>query len=194
VDVVQVEDDAAAGGRAELVEKVRFIELLIDDIEVIDIVLEQEWHRDPPLYLPNALDDHCQRLPVQYHRQRQIGIQLAAMLGEVKGQMIAVPRKVEPVIPPGHLLDVLEVEAVRTADREANAVRNDGHAIGDGAEKRRAARIRDVAWLRPRSHVVPEDVGDNLHEGKCIPIRVDEWLQLRLVRQADTELRDRSRY
>ena len=114
------------------------------------------------------------------------------MLGEVKGQMIAVPWKVEPVIPSGHLLDVLEVEAVRTADREANAVRNDGHAVGDGAEKRRAARIRDVAWVRRRSHIVPEDVGDNLHEGERIPIGVDELLQLRLVRQADTELRDRS--
>ena len=155
VDVVQVEHQAAAALPAERVEEGRLVHLARRDVEVVDVVLEQERHRHALLHLADARHQQLDGFAVARQRQGDADVhQRVAVLGEMKGQVVAVPGKAEAAAPALDLLDMRRIERRRRC-RSTGRCRG-RRAAGRGSPARaprgrRGRRCSAARRVRPRS-------------------------------------------
>ena len=192
VDVVQVEHEPAAAFAAERVEKGRFVHLAVRDVEVVDVVLEQEGHGHAPPHFADARHEQLDRLAVARQGQGDADVhQPFALLGEMESEVVAVPGKAETPTPALDLVDMAEVEDAGTADRQADAMRDEWPAAARPLEPGAARRIVDVARLGTMTEIGPEGVGNDLDVVEFIPCRFDQRRERDLVRQAHAQPRQR---
>src|SRR6266540_2769999 len=166
VQVVQVEEQVAAAQLAQLVQEVGLLQLRLRKVEVVNVVLEQKERRHASPHLCDASRQQLERLPVIRERHRYPDVQLAPVdvLGDVVRQVLAVPRELQPVVPPRELVELIEVEAVRSTNRETDPVRDHRPLPANALEERDRGRILDVPRLGARAEVGPDDVGNDLDE------------------------------
>ena len=83
---------------------------------------------------------------VEWGRRVQADLDLARVATDpAVREMIAVPGGIERIAPAGDVLHVRAVEAVRTADREPDAMEDDRGPVPDLGEKGQAARVVSVS-------------------------------------------------
>jgi hypothetical protein len=179
---------------AERVEEGRLVHLARRDVEVVDVVLEQERHRHPLPHFAQARHQQLDRFAIARQRQGDADVhQRVAVLGEMESQVVAVPGKAEAAAPALDLLDMRRVERAGAADRQADAVGDDGPAAARLLERGPAGAIVDIARLGRAAEIGPEDVGNDLD---VVELRPDDREQRRkrgLVRQAHAQFRQRER-
>src|SRR6185369_4487736 len=100
--------------------------------------------------------------------------------------MVAMPGKIQPLVPTPNLLDMLAIEAMRAADREADTMGNYGSPGTQLTQQRYARAIFDVPFRGPRTIVSPKNIGDNFDKVELITGRFDEPAKRRLIRQPHT--------
>jgi hypothetical protein len=112
----------------------------------------------------DALADHAQHRLVVGDGDRQPAVEGVArrLLEAVEREVVAVPREAEAAPPLSDPLNVRGVERVGRADRETDAVDDEGRAMGQLPHHlRRLVGHAEVLDVAPRP---PERVGNHLDE------------------------------
>src|SRR5262245_47057204 len=188
VEVVQIEQQQAAGRRGERIEEGRLVVGLTGILEIGDVVFDQERGRDAALDVVDAPGDPFERCAIEAHRHGEVEIDLLRLaFGQVESQMVAVPRKAQPVEPVRHLFDMLTLETVGAADRQPDTVRDHRHDARKGADEGHLARNVAIARPMTMAEVGPQDVRHDFQEIEALAPGLDVVAQLYLVAEPDAE-------
>ena len=125
VDVVQVQENAAAGADAEAIEERLFRQVLIRIANVVDAVFQQERAGQQVGQVADAWDQKLQHLEVVGDRQSDGGVHLVPGADARERQVLADPGRLQALGPADQVVTEFVVEDLRAADRQADGVQDD---------------------------------------------------------------------
>ena len=136
MEVVQVEQQAAAGPPDQRVHEVLLAHVRSRHGRVHHAVLEQQPRAQDVLRPGDALAEHVEQVAVPGERQRQPRMMVGCHLGlhAHRRQMLADPGEAVAPVPFGELAHVVDVECRAAGDRQADAVRDQRVALGELVE------------------------------------------------------------
>jgi len=193
VEIVQVQQQAAAAFIAKRIQERRLVHLSVWDLKIVNVVLEEKRHWNLLNNLGYAWDEQIQSFTIAGQRHGYAYIHLPALVfSHVIREMIAVPGELKPIPPPADLSDMVAVEIVSASDRKSNAMGYNGPRLLDLPEVCHSLLVVDIPRLFFWPQVRPQDVRHDLDKVEIVAGIFNKGPQRGLVGQAHAEFRKRS--
>src|SRR6186997_2750678 len=107
VEVVQVEQEPAAGALSQLIQKLGLAHVLLRKVDKVDAVFEDERNRNFLSHQAHSVSHELEHLVVIRDRNGETGIEIAVRAADLrKGKVVAMPGKFVAFLKAGDLVQV----------------------------------------------------------------------------------------